>query len=807
MQALEKLSLKEKIALCSGADNWNTKAFPKAGIPSVFLCDGPHGLRIENVRAGSVNLKDSAEAVCFPAACLTASSWDPALLRTLGAAIAEEMEAEGVSVILGPGVNIKRNPLCGRNFEYFSEDPYLAGTLAAAWICGAQSKGKAACVKHFAANNQEALRMASDSIVDLRTLREIYLAAFELAVKAGKPKTVMCSYNRINGVYSSDSRWLLTEILREEWGFSGLVMTDWGAMNDRAAAFDAGLDLEMPGSCGTFDRTMEEAVCAGALPESAVDRCAGRVLELAARCAYPESWRPKPYDRKAHHALAVRAAQESAVLLKNEGVLPLPREKTVAVIGAFAETPRYQGAGSSYINTTGVVSVLDALQTRGISYAYFAGYAPDGGFDPDLCAEAAQGAAQCDAVLLAVGLPEAMEGEGFDRKSMEMPQGHVRLIETVVEKNPNTVVLLMGGAPVEMPWEPEVRSILNLYLAGEGVGEAAVSLVFGEQTPSGKLAETYPIRYADVPCGADYGKDVHQAVYAEGLYVGYRYYDTAHLAVRFPFGHGLSYTQFAYRDLHVSFTEGPNGQVSFFLKNTGTWDGAEIVQLYVAPDCGGAYRPEKELRGFRKVFLKAGEEQEVSLPLTFRSFACFDAQENRWILESGTYRILIGASSRDIRLRTAVVLEGETPKRETLSDWYRHPSGSPGRKDFETLYGKPVSADPPAQKGTYTLQNSLAELQKTSRLCRIIYRLLETLVSKASGLRADRRDPNFSMMIEMAENSPLRVISLMQARRLPMHLTEGLICFANGQVWRGIRKMLERRPKSGGENHVSDHSV
>lgn len=790
-ELIEKLSLEEKIALCSGADNWNTKAFPEYGIPSVFLCDGPHGLRKECVREGSTNLKDSFEAVCFPTASLAAATWDPERMEELGAALAEEMEAEAVSVLLGPGVNIKRNPLCGRNFEYFSEDPYLAGKLAAAWIRGVQSKGKAACVKHFAANNQEALRMASDSIVDLRTLREIYLSAFEIAIKEGQPKSVMCSYNQINGVYSSDSHWLLTEILRDEWGFSGMVMTDWGAMNDRVEAIRAGLDLEMPGSSGAFDRKVLEAVREGRLSEEALDCCVSRILKLVFSCGCAEKQETGPYDRKAHHNLAVTVAQEGAVLLKNQdGLLPLKREQKVAVVGLFAKEPRYQGAGSSYINTPGVVSVLDALAARKIDYQYFEGYEPDGGMNIVLRADAAAGAAQCDAVLIVAGLPEAIEGEGFDRKSLQMPQGHTLLIREVASKNANTAVVLMGGAPVELPWEKDVKGIINLYLAGEGVGEAAVSLLYGEVNPSGKLAETYPLSYEDVPCGEAYGKEAHQAIYAEGLYVGYRYYDTADMEVRFPFGHGLSYTAFTYRDLKVSFDEGCCGKASFYLKNSGERDGAEIVQMYIAPRCGGVYRPQKELKGFQKVFLKAGEEKEIVLPLEERSFAYFDVHKGQWEVEAGEYILLIGSSSRDFRLAKRMTLDGTPPQREKIDKWYYHPEGSPSVKAFETLYGKQVPEYIPAGKGTYTLQNSLGEMQETSFVCRLIYRFLEKIVSMAAGIRADRRDPNFNMMVEMAETNPLRVIALLQARRIPMHVAEGLVLLANGSVWRGIRKML-----------------
>ncbi len=552
---IQTLTLEEKVALCSGADMFRTKALEKRGVPSIVLADGPHGLRKQAAGADPLGFSVSVPATCFPTASLTACSWDTELLSEMGAAIAEEALQEGIDIVLGPGANIKRNPLCGRNFEYFSEDPYLSGEMAAAWIAGIQSRGVGASLKHFAANNQEAERMSSDSIVDERTLREIYLPGFEAAVKNGAPATVMCAYNKLNGVHCSDNERLLSQILRREWGFQGVVVTDWGATNDRVAGFAAGLDLEMPGSRGYFDDAVIEAVRSGQLPEARVDESVDRVLELV--FAAVKHRRPDcRYDVDGHHTLAQKIAASSAVLLKNEGgVLPLGSGQKIALIGALAKAPRYQGAGSSHINPTRLSTLVDGFDQVGLDYRYCAGYALKGADDGALLAEALAGAAAADTAVIVAGLPEECESEGYDRSTLAMPAPHNALIEQVASLNPNTVVVLVGGAPVEMPWLPKVKAVLNLYLAGQAGGLAAAELLAGKVNPSGKLAETYPRRYADVPSAGFYETGGKQAQYREGVYVGYRYYDKAQQDVLFPFGHGLSYTSFAYEDLVLSAVE------------------------------------------------------------------------------------------------------------------------------------------------------------------------------------------------------------------------------------------------------------
>lgn len=667
---LQELTVEEKAALCSGLDFWHTKPNERLDIPSVMVSDGPHGLRknIENAE----NPNQAIIAVCFPTACASACSFDRKLLEEIGKAIGEECQNQGVSVILGPGCNIKRSPLCGRNFEYFSEDPFLAGQLAAAHIRGVQSRGVGTSLKHFACNNQEERRFSVSAEVSTRALREIYLPAFETAVKESKPWTVMCSYNKINGVHSSQNKWLLTDVLRDEWGFEGLVVSDWGAVDDRSSGIIAGLDLEMPGSCGKNDSRIVEAVKKGELSEEALDKCARRVLELIDKSL--ESAKPDTaWDLEAHHKLARKLAAECIVLLKNEKrLLPLDKSKKIAFIGKFASEPRYQGGGSSHINTYKVDSALAAAEEHA-EVTYAQGYNTDEDkTDKALLAEAVKAASDADIAVVFAGLPDAFESEGYDRTHIRMPQCQLELIDEISKVNKNLVVVLHNGAPVEMPFADKAGAIVEAYLAGEGSGGAVCDVLFGKANPCGKLAETIPLKLADNPSYLNFPGEGDTVRYAEDIFVGYRYYDRKEMPVRFPFGHGLSYTTFEYSDIELSSADIHDTDtlnVSVTVKNTGKLEGKEIVQLYVSDRESSVIRPVKELKGFEKLSLKPGESKRVVFRLDKRSFAYFEPAINDWVVEYGAFDILVGASSADIRLNGTVYVTPtvEAPVHFTLN--------------------------------------------------------------------------------------------------------------------------------------------
>lgn len=637
---LQQMTLEDKIALCSGENFWETKKYEKYGIPSLFMCDGPHGLRKQENVADMLGVNESRKATCFPAEVTTAGSWDPELLAEIGAAIGEEAKEQGVGLVLGPGANLKRNPLCGRNFEYFSEDPYLAGKLAAGFIRGAEAQGISTSLKHFAVNSQEKSRFTSDSVLDKRTLRELYLTAFEIAVKEGKPSTVMCAYPKLNGVHCSDNKALLTDILRAEWGFGGMVVTDWGAMNDRIEGFRAGCDLNMPGGSDYMEKEALQAVKNGSLPVSCIDDSARRVLKLVLRAA--ETLKATAScDYEAHHALAKRAAIEGAVLLKNEGgILPLKQGAKIAVIGAMAKNLRYQGAGSSHINPTGLSQPLDFLPDA----IYAPGCDARGDTSDALLSEAKAAAERAEAVIVFAGLPDRYESEGFDRDDMKLPEGHDRMIEAVASANSNTIVVLLCGSAVECPWADRVKAVLYMGLPGQAGGEAIADLLYGRANPGGRLAESWPYTYEDVPSSAIYGKTA-DALYQEGLYVGYRYYDKAGVPVRWPFGYGMSYTDFAYSDLTVD-----GDTVSVTVKNTGSLAGAEIVQLYIEAPQNGLHRPLRELKGFQKLFLQPGEGRTVTFALTDRSFAVW---QDGWRVPEGEYAVCVSGLRAAYRRRLA----------------------------------------------------------------------------------------------------------------------------------------------------------
>ncbi len=597
---IREMTLEEKAGMCSGKDFWHLKGVERLGIPEVMVSDGPHGLRKQAAEADHLGLNESIKAVCFPTACATACSFDRDLLEEMGERIGDECQAEDLSVILGPAVNIKRSPLCGRNFEYFSEDPYLASQMAAAHIKGVQSKNVGTSIKHFAANNQEHRRMSCSSEVDERTLREIYLAAFETAIKEAKPDTVMCSYNRINGEFASENHWLLTEVLRDEWGFDGYVMSDWGAVNDRVKGLKAGLELEMPASGGTTDKEIVEAVKNGELDEAVLDRAVERILNIVFK--FVDNRQEGKFDKEEDHKLAAKIEAESMVLLKNEGVLPLPTQgKKIAFIGKFAEAPRFQGGGSSHINSFKITGALEAVkEVAQVTYAQ--GYdIKEDVIDQDMLNQAVEIAKEADVAVIFAGLPDAFESEGYDRSHMRMPQCQNTLISEIAKVQENVVVVLHNGSPVEMPWADEVKGILEAYLGGQAVGQAEVDVLFGKANPCGKLAETIPYKLADNPSYLNFPGDGQTVAYKEGVFVGYRYYDTKEMPVRYPFGYGLSYTTFEYSDLQLSadkIKDTDTLKVTLKVKNTGDRAGKEIVQLYVADKTGAACRPVKELKNF-----------------------------------------------------------------------------------------------------------------------------------------------------------------------------------------------------------------
>ena len=677
---VNELTLEEKASLCSGADFWHTEAIDRLNIPAAMVSDGPHGIRKQENLADHMGVAESIKAIGFPTASAMACSFDRDLLHKVGDALGEECVAEDLAVLLGPGINMKRSPICGRNFEYYSEDPVVAGELGAAFVNGVQEHGVGTSLKHFAANNQEWRRMSISAEIDERTLREIYLAAFETVVKKAQPWTIMCSYNRINGVYSCENDWLLNKVLRDEWGFEGLVMTDWGAMDERVPSLKAGLDLEMPDCHGETDKLIVKAVQSGELEESVLDTAVERILTMvdkyltarkdidpASMVHLLPSSVERGYDVAAHHALARTTAEQSAVLLKNEDILPLQKDKKIAFIGEFAKVPRIQGGGSSHINNTSIESALDAA---GDSVSYAQGFHIDEETtDETLLQEAITLAKESDVAVIFAGLPDSFESEGFDRTHLNMPANQNELIARISEVQPNVVVVLHSGSPIAMPWLDKVAGVLQMYLAGQASGGAAVNLLFGDATPCGKLAETFPLHLEDNPSYLNFPGNREKVCYQEGVFIGYRYYDKKKMDVLFPFGYGLSYTDFTYSNMKVT-VNGKNAAdvdmiketdeivVSADITNTGNCDGAEIVQLYIKNPVVYEIRPEKELRDFAKVFLKAGETKTVTFTLNARAFSYYETRIHDWYAESGDYEILLASSSRDIRLQDTVSITG-----------------------------------------------------------------------------------------------------------------------------------------------------
>ena len=713
------MTLEEKAGMCSGLDFWHLKEVEHLGIPKVMVSDGPHGLRKQDEKGDHLGINDSIKAVCFPPAVLSACSFDRGLMEEMGKAIGREAQANDVSVVLGPAVNIKRSPLCGRNFEYYSEDPYLAGEIAAAFVKGVQSQHVGTSIKHFAANNQEYRRMSSSSEVDERTLREIYFPAFETAVKKAQPYTFMCSYNQINGTFASENKWLLTDVLRGEWGFKGYVMSDWGAVNDRVKGLEAGLELEMPASGGDNDAMIVKAVKDGVLEEKILDQAVERILRIIFE--YADHRKPQEFTMEKDHEEAQHIAEESMVLLKNENhILPLKTSEKAAFIGGFARNPRFQGGGSSHINCFKTTNVLDSVPCDA-QVVYAEGFPADRDFyDKALADEAVKAAAEADKAVIFAGLPESFESEGYDRSHMRLPECQNRLITEILKVQPNTVIVLHNGSPVEMPWLGEIKGLLETYLGGQAGGAAAANILYGKINPSGKLAETMPLKLSDNPSYLNFGGG-EKVEYREGIFVGYRYYDTKEMDVAFPFGYGLSYTTFAYSNLKLSMenpTEKDTVMVSADVTNTGKSAGKEVVQLYIRDLTGSAIRPEKELKGFEKVFLEPGETKTVTMELNKRSFAWYNTKLHDWFAASGDYEILVGASSRDIRLTETLHLNSSqrlpmhVHMNTTLGDLLRNPETAEAAKKLIQKYlsgeaGSEAASEAVSEEMTMAMTDSM----------------------------------------------------------------------------------------------------
>ena len=716
---VSEMTLEEKAGMCSGLDFWHLKEVEHLGIPKVMVSDGPHGLRKQDEKGDHLGINDSIKAVCFPPAVLSACSFDRGLMEEMGKAIGREAQANDVSVVLGPAVNIKRSPLCGRNFEYYSEDPYLAGEIAAAFVKGVQSQHVGTSIKHFAANNQEYRRMSSSSEVDERTLREIYFPAFETAVKKAQPYTFMCSYNQINGTFASENKWLLTDVLRGEWGFKGYVMSDWGAVNDRVKGLEAGLELEMPASGGDNDAMIVKAVKDGALEEKILDQAVERILRIIFE--YADHRKPQEFTMEKDHEGAQHIAEESMVLLKNENhILPLKTSEKAAFIGGFARNPRFQGGGSSHINCFKTTNVLDSVPCDA-QVVYAEGFPADRDFyDKALADEAVKAAAEADKAVIFAGLPESFESEGYDRSHMRLPECQNHLITEILKVQPNTVIVLHNGSPVEMPWLGEIKGLLETYLGGQAGGAAAANILYGKINPSGKLAETMPLKLSDNPSYLNFGGG-EKVEYREGIFVGYRYYDTKEMDVAFPFGYGLSYTTFAYSNLKLSMenpTEKDTVMVSADVTNTGKSAGKEVVQLYIRDLTGSAIRPEKELKGFEKVFLEPGETKTVTMELNKRSFAWYNTELHDWFAASGDYEILVGASSRDIRLTETLYLNSSqrlpmhVHMNTTLGDLLRNPETAEAAKKLIQKYlsgeaGSEAASEAVSEEMTMAMTDSM----------------------------------------------------------------------------------------------------
>ena len=796
---ISQMTLEEKASLCSGKDFWHLKSIERLGIPEIMVCDGPHGLRKQNAENKKVGIGNSYPATCFPTAVTTACSWDRDLIYKMGQALGEECLQHNVSVLLGPGVNMKRSPLCGRNFEYFSEDPELAGEMGAAFIDGVQSKGVGTALKHFAGNSQEMKRMTSNSIIDNRALRELYLRAFEKAVKKSQPWMVMNAYNLLNGEYCSENDWLQNKLLRDEWGFEGAVVSDWGAVNDRVTGLNAGNDLEMPSSGGINDAKIVEAVKCGVIAEETLDKSVDRLLEII----FKGEANRKPgykYDEEAHNLLARQIAEQSMVLLKNDdNVLPLTRseDEYVAVIGSFVDNPRYQGAGSSIINPTKIDSGRRAFNNSPINVKFADGYDRSGKRKNEdaYITEACNLAKNASKAVVFIGLTDDYESEGFDRTTMKLPEGHNRLVEAVCRVNDNVIVVLEGGSPVEMPWADDVKAIVNAYLGGQSVSPAIVDVLTGKANPCGKLAETYPISLKDTPTSFRYPDSKEDVQYRESIFIGYRYYDMTKKDVRFPFGFGLSYTNFEYSDIKLrkkNLIKGEGAKVTFTIKNIGEVAGSEIAQVYVSKPDSKVFRAPKELKNFVKVYLEPGEEKKITVELDDRAFAFWNTEINDWCVESGEYRILVGASSRDIRLEATVKMKSSDDEtivdmRETESVYFDGDPARASEDDFKVIYGGEFKTAP--EITAYSMNNSI-ENSKDKGLAKAIYNAVDIAMRPKGGIGSN-------MMANTIMQTPIRNYVSMSNGLFTEDMADGLLkVFEGKDVAKGVGKIAKGVPNA-----------
>lgn len=794
---IAQMTLEEKASMCDGLDYWHSQPIERLGIKSISLNDGPHGIRKKGdpdaAKKGETDLLKGVPAICFPTASATACSWDTDLIRKMGEALGDECRKEKVSVLLGPGTNIKRSPLCGRNFEYFSEDPELAGEMSAAFVNGVQSKGIGTSLKHYAANNQETRRMTVNTVVDERTLREIYLRPFEIAVKKAQPWTIMNAYNRLNGTYCAENKWLLTDVLRDDFGYENLVVTDWGAENERVPGLIAGQEIEMPTSSGIGTKKIVEAVKDGSLDEAVLDRAVDRILNLVDKAT--ATLGDYTYDPDEHHAIAREIAGQCMVLMKNDGnILPLKKSQKIAVIGEMAKKPRYQGAGSSLINPIKLDNACDTMTEMGINYDYAQGYSTakkNKISDDTFVAEAVAKAKDAEVVLLFIGLTDEFETEGNDRSHLGIPPLHTRLIDEVLKVNKNVVVVLSGGASIEMPWADKVPAILNEFLTGQAAGSAVCDILFGDVNPSGKLAETYPMALGDNSSANYFPGNQVSVEYREGVYVGYRYYDSANIPVRFPFGHGLSYTTFEYSDIKLSadsIKDTDTLTVTFKIKNTGDRDGAEIAQLYVSDIESTIYRPVKELKGFKKVFLKAGEEKEVSIDLEKRAFAFYNVDAHAWQVESGEFKILIGASSRDIRLTSSVNVDSTDSfavpdYKASAPSYYGANITNISDGEFKAVLGHEIPSNVPDNTKPFTLLNTIEDAAQRGKWGKRINKLIKKLLGEGT------------MMASVALELPIKNFISMSFGLFSPDMAQGLILIlAEDRFWKGLGIILKGIP-------------
>lgn len=781
---IDNMTLEEKAAFLSGKGEWESRDLKRLNIPSVFFSDGPHGIRKQAGAGDHLGLNESLPATCFPTAAAVANSWNESLGEEIGRALGEEACVQDVNILLGPGLNMKRSPLCGRNFEYFSEDPYLAGKMAASYVKGIQSQGLFACPKHFAVNSQELRRMAMDAVLDERTLREIYLTGFEIAVKEGKANAIMTSYNEVNGTYANENKHLLQDILRDEWGFDGIVVTDWGGSNDHVKGVEAGSDIEMPNPGLDSAREIIAAVKGGALLAETVDARVDEMLDAVMYLSEQAKEKKTAFDERAHHELARRAAVESAVLLKNaDNILPLRPRTKVALIGDFASEPRYQGAGSSVVNAILVESMDKVIQNYDLqTVGVCSGYKRSGGADAVLQKEALDIARYADVVIYCFGLDEISESEGLDRAHMRIPQNQIELLEALAKVNENVIGILSAGSAVEMPWQNNCKAILHGYLSGGAGASAMLDLITGKENPSGRLSETYPVRYEDTPAYRYFPSTERTSEYRESVYIGYRYYDTSKVRVQFPFGFGLSYTEFTYSDLRID-----EKGVSLTVKNTGKYDGSEVVQLYVGLPNAIVFRPAKELKGFKKVCLKSGESKTVTIPFDDKTFRYWNVKTDKWEIEMGDYDIMVGASVSDIRLKGKLYVEGTTNvypyNPAQLPYYYTGLVQSIHDEEFRNLLGHSIPSG--KWSGEIGANDAICQLfYAKSALARMVYKRLTAMKKKSE--EEGKRDLNILFIYNM----PFRGIAKMTGGMVSRDMVEGILSIVNGHFFRGAGRVV-----------------